>query len=419
MKKKDERIDSVDLLRILAIALIIGFHFFYERYHNNSLRIIGFLGVSLFFIISGFILAKRYPKQESFSFRWFFKRFVKIALLYYAALVLIVLLFSKQTYSGGLGKNLVYHFLFLDFLSSDVAYGIISPAWFVVPLVGLYALFPYLNKFSKKSNLFLFGIFVVMVATRIYYGTYTAFNPLFFIGEFCFGIACANDNKNKALLISMLSIIVFPFMVFPFLIFFVTFSLDWNYLPHRLFSFLGANTLALFLFHEAFIKIALGKWQINPLNKANALFLLSVAAVSSVYFSHTVQKFIFREKAKDKKGLKRDKGYSKIVEEVIVLLVVAYSCFLVYSVISDGGNVALSPERYTIREVGCGNWEISSSGENSGKIFVECRPAAYPSGPFDKSYKFEMDFVGGTSTKTFNVNNLDCKKVRLECSLIG
>jgi len=135
----------IDLAKTIGILAVILFHVAYEISLNNELRPIGFIGVSLFFIASGFVLAKKYAGLEFFSFKWIYRRYLKIALIYYPALIAIAVLLGNQTYTGSIIKNLIVHFSFLDAYFSDVQYSIISPAWFFAPLMGLYLLFPYLN----------------------------------------------------------------------------------------------------------------------------------------------------------------------------------------------------------------------------------------------------------------------------------
>ena len=295
--KKSSRLGSIDLLRVLAILMVIFFHTIYQLNHDGNLRSIGFMGISLFFIISGFLLAKKYPKTESFNLRWFLKRYFRVAILYYLALVVISFLFSSQVYSGSLLKNLIYHFVFLDFISSSTAYGIISPAWFLIPLLGLYLLFPWLNSFIKKNWKYLFVAFIIMDIVRIMEGTYTSYCPLFFLGEFCFGIAFAHNIKGKALGIALLSILVHPMMFISYLIFYgFSFVKIKGKLSNYL-GFIGTNTFALFLFHESFIKVATGKWSLFSFSKYGALLILTFVFTGVVYISKGAQKY-FLEKFK-------------------------------------------------------------------------------------------------------------------------
>ena len=298
MKQLKKRNISADIIRSVAIFLVILFHLLYAIKPDNSFRYIGFVGLSLFFIVSGFILAENYPKLESFSLKWFFKRYIKISSLYYLALIFLVLLFGQQIYHGSLIKNLFYHFLFIDFISAETAYSIISPAWFLIPLMGLYLLFPYLNRLVKRFQWILLLVFIATVLYRIKVGEFTDysfFSPLFFIGEFCFGISFSHKKNNPFLLFSILNIFVMPVMFLPYLIFYFIISINWEFVPYKLFAFFGANTFALFLFHESFIKLILGKWHIYSLGKSSSLFLLGVIVIFCVWLSKKIQKIILKE----------------------------------------------------------------------------------------------------------------------------
>jgi peptidoglycan/LPS O-acetylase OafA/YrhL len=303
MVKKNNRFGSIDIIRIIAIILVIIFHYLYIVTSENSLRKLGFVGVSLFFIVSGYLLSKKYPNLEKFSLKWFLNRYIKIASLYYLALIALVILLGKQIYSGSLFENLSLHFLFLDFLSPNASYGIISLAWFLIPLMGLYLLFPYLNNLMKKNSHLLFLIFYITIAIRFLADfnliAYSFYAPLFYLGEFCFGILFAYNKKNPALLAGLLVIFVQPFMIFPFAIFYLIMII--NIPSNRVLSFIGANTLALFLFQEAFIAIYMGRWNIYSLDKWFALALFTVVAIILVILSKPIQRFFIKKLDKLKK----------------------------------------------------------------------------------------------------------------------
>jgi peptidoglycan/LPS O-acetylase OafA/YrhL len=296
IKKKEERFLAIDVLRALAIFLVILFHFLYEIYLNNDLRPIGFIGLSLFFIISGYVLAKNYPENKKFSWKWFLKRFVRIASLYYLAVLSIVLLFGRQTYSGKI-TDILLHLVFLDPLSKSAAYSIISPAWFLTPLIGLYLLYPYLNKYIKKDQIsFLIIIFAIMAVFRTLDGTFTSYSPIFFIGEFCFGIAFASEKKNPALIISALTIFIRPIMFLPFLIFYFCYNLKLKFLPKKPFEFIGVYTFVFFLFHEAIIKVCFNKWHIFNLNLTKEIIVILIVIVICSYISKKIQDFFNNKK---------------------------------------------------------------------------------------------------------------------------
>jgi peptidoglycan/LPS O-acetylase OafA/YrhL len=204
-------------------------------------------------------------------------------------------LFEKQTYSGSVFSNLFLHFLFIDPLFPKYAYGIISPAWFLTPLIGLYILFPYLNKYLKKYPKLLLIPFIIMIIFRIYSGTFTHFNPLFFIGEFCFGIAFAYNKRIPAILISALTLLIQPLMFVPYLLFYVLCPLKCTFMPSKILDFLGSKTLALFLFHEAFIKVGFGKWKIYNLDIINGLIVLTIVLICVEIISKDIKKIINKE----------------------------------------------------------------------------------------------------------------------------
>jgi peptidoglycan/LPS O-acetylase OafA/YrhL len=292
MVKNLKREYSVDLIRGLAIILIVFFHFFYAFHPDNGLRYIGFIGVSLFFIASGFMLAKKYPQVTTFSFRWFFKRFFKIASLYYLAIVVIVLLFEHQSYSGGLWKNLVLHFLFLDPLFPQYAYGIISPAWFLTPLIALYLVYPYLNRLVKNYSFLIVLFFLIMIFIRFRTHSLVDYNPLFFIGEFCFGIGLAYSRRLWPILSSLLVLFVNWVMIVPFIVFLLIYKMNINDAFGKMLVFISVNSFALFLFHEAYLNLITSKWRIYSLNFYPALIVLSLSCIISVFVSNWLQKKI-------------------------------------------------------------------------------------------------------------------------------
>ncbi|MCX6815530.1 MAG: acyltransferase family protein [Candidatus Aenigmarchaeota archaeon] len=289
----EKHIVYIDILRVIAIVLVILFHFLYNVYLDNSLRYIGFAGISLFFIISGFLLAKKYPRLINFSLRWFVKRYVKIAVFYLLSMLAIAFLFWKQTYPGDLLANILVHLTFLDPFFPQFAYSLISPAWFLVPLICLYLVFPYLNRFIKKDARLLVVPFIAMAAVRIYSGALTSYSPLFFIGEFCFGIAFAYDKKNVAVLASLITVLVNPIMFLPFAAFYVFSFFDFKALGRtRITSIIAANIIVPFLLHEAFFNIIFRKWTIYNTSIFVGLAIFLMTAIIIVYLSQKATNYI-------------------------------------------------------------------------------------------------------------------------------
>ena len=84
-KKKIEYQSEIDGLRALAIFLVFGFHFF----ENDTLSIRGynpfsggFIGVDIFFVISGYLIAliiKSEHESKSFNFFSFLMRRIRLS----------------------------------------------------------------------------------------------------------------------------------------------------------------------------------------------------------------------------------------------------------------------------------------------------------------------------------------------------
>ncbi len=286
---KQERIQWIDLVRTIAIILVVGFHILYELNPSNSLRPIGFIGVSLFFIVSGFLLAKKYPKIINFDFSWLWKRYISVASTYYLALIAIALLFGTQAYLRGF-YDLFIHFIFLNFISHDTAYSIISPSWFVIPLIGLYIAFPFLNGLMKKYKWFIVIAVLLSLISRLLENSFVSFSPVFFLVEFCFGIGFAQQKDSKWLIASLLVAIVNPLMVIPFIFFWVCSLLEKINLPN-LFSTIGKRTFEIFLFHEAVVKVIEGAWNIYGLGIGPSLVILALFIVIVIKLSEIIRNY--------------------------------------------------------------------------------------------------------------------------------
>ena len=85
---------DIDLLRAIAVIAVVTFHF------NEAWLPSGYLGVDLFFVISGFVITLQIAKQHkegSFSVINFFQRRIKRILPLVTAVVLCTLIVSPFT----------------------------------------------------------------------------------------------------------------------------------------------------------------------------------------------------------------------------------------------------------------------------------------------------------------------------------
>lgn len=287
-----QRIGWLDTGRVLAIFLIVAFHVAYEFTLDNSLRMWGFFGASLFFVMSGFSLATLYPQMGWFSLEWMGRRYAKVAEVYYPAVLAVYLLFTTQVTTAGWYAVLA-HFAFIDWLSPDTAYSIISPAWFIIPLMALYLLFPILNRIIREHPWTLFPAFVAMTAFRWEKGGLVDFSPLFFLGEFCFGIAVAHGKWKWAFAAAPIAMADAWFMIVPFLAFGALRFTEHPFLS-ALMRPLAAHTFEIFLFHESLMKAALGKWSALSLGAAPSALLVILAAAATAAFARAADSLMKR-----------------------------------------------------------------------------------------------------------------------------
>lgn len=111
----EKRLDALDGLRGVAILLVMGFHYFYhlesayyksnlypygETFAGVPLFQYGYLGVELFFIISGFVIALTLEKSGS-PLEFLLRRFVRIwpALLFSAIITFFLLKLSDAPFA--------------------------------------------------------------------------------------------------------------------------------------------------------------------------------------------------------------------------------------------------------------------------------------------------------------------------------
>lgn len=124
----------LDGLRALAILFVLLRHGvrIQPGGHTDSfvhnVMINGWIGVDLFFVLSGYLIAKALLKRmgngaKAFSWRYFEDRILRIVPAYYAVLILCVIGFFPgfAISPDGLDGRFVYHLLFLhDYLGSNI-----------------------------------------------------------------------------------------------------------------------------------------------------------------------------------------------------------------------------------------------------------------------------------------------------------
>jgi peptidoglycan/LPS O-acetylase OafA/YrhL len=130
----DGRIGALDGLRSAAIGLVLFYHLTPGHDSNHGLRTlpfkiadIGWIGVDLFFVLSGFLITSKLiaARRDSHRFRDFYaRRALRIFPLYYGVLLLIILivpLVSRSIPVDPLPRQLPFWLYYTNFVRAPLA----------------------------------------------------------------------------------------------------------------------------------------------------------------------------------------------------------------------------------------------------------------------------------------------------------
>ena len=163
----------LDGLRGIAIALVVWYHAWLVSGQAvsglNFVAEAGFLGVDLFFFISGFCLfyphakARRDGRPGPTARRFWLRRAVKILPSYFLALVVFSLVYHARFASpADAAVQLVSHATFMQTLT-PLTFGAISgPLWSIGVEVQFYLLFPFICRYFRQAPLVGYAVLVVI-----------------------------------------------------------------------------------------------------------------------------------------------------------------------------------------------------------------------------------------------------------------
>lgn len=174
---KDKYLRGLNGLRAIAVSLVFFRHAFYLYSNNislpntgfNSFFLNGWIGVDLFFVLSGFLISRSFfqNKESVKSLKTYaLQRFLRIFPAYFCVLALILLGFFPyyQISLESIWYRIYYHVFFLqDYFSPDInpvfwSLGVEEKFYFIMPL-----LFFFLQKIKKdktKVSILIFFIFI-------------------------------------------------------------------------------------------------------------------------------------------------------------------------------------------------------------------------------------------------------------------
>ncbi len=171
-----ERLEVFDGLRGIAIGLVVWYHAWLVSGQAvsglNFVAEAGFLGVDLFFFISGFCLfyphakARRDGRPGPTTRRFWLRRAVKIVPSYLLALVVFSIVYHARFASPAeVAVQLASHLVFMQTLT-PLTFGAISgPLWSIGVEVQFYLLFPLICRYFRRSPLVVYGALVAIAET--------------------------------------------------------------------------------------------------------------------------------------------------------------------------------------------------------------------------------------------------------------
>jgi peptidoglycan/LPS O-acetylase OafA/YrhL len=150
------RIEALTSLRYLAAFIVVCFHFGQQTWLVKSFPGIFWTGaemVTMFFVLSGFVLTLAYRDKPSFSGEYYINRVARILPAYYLALALVVL----PKLAHGLNDfDWTAFFLSATFLQSWIPpypTSLNYPGWTLSVEVAFYVVFPFLLKSAMRMRL--------------------------------------------------------------------------------------------------------------------------------------------------------------------------------------------------------------------------------------------------------------------------
>ena len=233
------RIDQLTFTRFLFAILIVVFHYGKESplFNNSYLDFIvnqAHIGVSYFFLLSGFVMMIAYSKKDKIEWLEYLKnRFARIYPIYFGALLLILVI-QLLTKTFDL-EGLILNVLMIQAWFPEKALIFNPVAWSLSVELFLYLSFPiiynnFIKKYSFKKVVVCFLIFwivsQIIVHGLLMYKPYgdsllnlklVYFNPLLHLNEFLIGLVTGylfiEKISNKSRNTDFLLIVTVIFML--------------------------------------------------------------------------------------------------------------------------------------------------------------------------------------------------------------
>lgn len=244
----------MDGLRGIAIVLVMALHVFKRAndfskhptlHHLSSYSTIGWIGVDLFFVLSGFlitsILLNTREKPDYFK-NFYIRRTLRIVPLYYLVLLIVLLLIipiKQPDFVGKISSLIPIQLLYLQNWRSILIHfdttAYILLTWSLAIEEQFYLFWPFMVYFLKRESLIKFSIGYFLLSTIIrvigilvwndmeqathffYYNSFSRFDELIFGGLLAMGLSneiWRERIKRLAFPSLFISVVVFAVLCF-------------------------------------------------------------------------------------------------------------------------------------------------------------------------------------------------------------
>lgn len=196
--------DHLTFTRFVAAIVVVIFHFGMETepFSWESIRFIfenGRIGVSYFFVLSGFVMMLAYGNKEKVRVAYFISRFARIFPLYWLSIALLIAVYEL------LGRNYFFKEIILQTVGLHSFFPKFSlifnyPSWSITVELFFYSLFPLILSFTKGAGVKKIGViaFVSFVITQalsvanvsnsFLSDNFVNFHPFMHLNEFFIGV---------------------------------------------------------------------------------------------------------------------------------------------------------------------------------------------------------------------------------------